>query len=412
MTALLSRFVPGWSIDPIVSLAIAIAGGLAGLVLHVVLVRLVRRLARTSATRTDGRVVERLIGPTRWIIIGVGVSLAVHAAPLAPQAAALLRLVAGLAVPLLLGWLALAVLRATRDIVNARSDMAAADNLAARRRRTRIGILTRIGTFIIVFVTMCLMLLSIPAIRTVGVTLMASAGLVGLAVGAAAQPALKNIIAGIQMAFSEPIRIDDVVIIEGEWGRIEDIRLTFVVVRIWDERRLIVPISKFLESAFQNWTRESSALLGTAFIYVDPMADVPALRRQLETYVRGHPLWDGRVVGLQVTEVRTETLELRALVSAADAGKAFDLRCAVRESMMRFLAQEMPDALPRRRAELVQASGREAEEPPPGRRSEAERELIGSQHLRAMTRDRGAWRRGCPSYSQFCLNFSITCFDL
>ncbi|GLI98962.1 hypothetical protein Sbs19_27800 [Sphingobium sp. BS19] len=186
---------------------------------------------------------------------------------------------------------------------------------------------------------------------------MASAGLAGLAVGAAAQPALKNLIAGIQMAFSEPIRIDDVVIIEGEWGRIEEIRLTYVVVRIWDDRRLIVPVSKFLEDAFQNWTRQSSALLGTAFLYVDPTANVAKLRTQLRSIVEANENWDGRVVGLQVTDVTPDVMELRALVSAADAGSAFDLRCEVREAMMAYLGQEAVSSLPRRRNEIVGRPG-------------------------------------------------------
>jgi small-conductance mechanosensitive channel len=200
-----------------------------------------------------------------------------------------------------------------------------------------------------------MMLISIPSVRSIGVTLVASAGLAGLAVGAAAQPALKNLIAGIQMVFTEPIRIDDVVIMDGEWGRIEEIRLTFVVVRIWDDRRLIVPVSKFLEDSFQNWTRETSQLLGTAFLRVDPTADVARLRAHLEQVVKANPKWDGRVCGLQVTEIYVDHIELRCLVSARDASLAFDLRCDVREAMIAFLTSEMPDALPRRRTELTGA---------------------------------------------------------
>jgi small-conductance mechanosensitive channel len=197
------------------------------------------------------------------------------------------------------------------------------------------------------------MLMSIPAVRSVGVTLAASAGLAALAVGAAAQPALKNLIAGVQMAFTAPIRIDDVVIMDGEWGRIEDIRLTFVVVKIWDERRLIVPVSKFLEDSFQNWTRETSQILGTAFLFVDPTTDVERIRAKLDEVVRANRNWDGRVVGLQVTDLHADHMELRALVSAADAGKAFDLRCDVREALMAFIAHDMPEALPRFRRQVV-----------------------------------------------------------
>jgi small-conductance mechanosensitive channel len=210
-----------------------------------------------------------------------------------------------------------------------------------------------------------MMLLSIPGVRNVGVTLMASAGLAGLAVGAAAQPALNNLIAGVQMAFTEPIRIDDVVIIAGEWGRIEDIRLTYVVVRVWDDRRLIVPVSKFLDEPFQNWTRDSSQLLGSAFFYVDPTADVPRIRSALEAIVKAEPLWDRRFFNLQVTDIKSDVMELRVLVTAADAGRAFDLRCAVREKLIGHIAAEMPQALPRHRL----APGEGGEKQPPQRQA-------------------------------------------
>ncbi len=337
---------------PVATLLIAVVGVAAALALHSLLVIVLRRVAAASASKSDNTLLRYLVRPTRWIMAAIGLGAALAAAPLDEAAVDVVVRAAGIISPLLLGWLALSLLRAVGAIVDAQSDIAASDNLAARRRRTRMSILSRIGTAVIVFITLCLMLLSIPAIRTIGVTLVASAGLIGLALGAAAQPALKNLIAGIQMAFSEPIRIDDVVIVEGEWGRIEEIKLTYVVVRIWDERRLIVPLGRFLDSAFQNWTLQSSELLGTAFLYVDPLADVPALRQALEAYVGTHPKWDGRVVGLQVTDIKPEVMELRALVSAADAGNAFDLRCDVREAMMAHIATSMPKALPRQRTEI------------------------------------------------------------
>ncbi|OYY90468.1 MAG: hypothetical protein B7Y45_07580 [Sphingomonas sp. 28-66-16] len=356
MTDLINTYLPGWSIAPLTTLAVSVAACAIALVLHYLLATLLIRMAKRTESRVDDMLLDRLVRPTRWMALALALSVALRTAPPAAGTQFVTERIFGLIVPMLFGWLALAVLRAIRDIVDFRSNIATSDNLAARRRRTRIGILVRIGTFLIIFATMCMMLLSIPSVRSVGVTLMASAGLAGLAVGAAAQPALKNLIAGIQMAFSEPIRIDDVVIIEGEWGRIEEIRLTYVIVKIWDERRLVVPVSQFLEKPFQNWTRESSALLGTAFLYVDPAADVPAIRAHLDSVVRGHPKWDGRVIGLQVTDIKPEVMELRALVSAADAGNAFDLRCDVREAMMAFIATEMAPALPRTR--LIAAATR------------------------------------------------------
>jgi small-conductance mechanosensitive channel len=321
-------------------------------VVHLAATRLVARFVADDGHRPDSIVMIRLRRPVLWILIAVAESIALRAAPLGPGTIAIANEITGLVAPAFAGWLALALLNLGHDILNARSDIDAPDNLAARRRRTRTDILARIGAVVIVFTTVCMMLLSIPGVRSVGLTLMASAGLAGLAVGAAAQPALKNIIAGIQMAVSEPIRIDDVVIIDGEWGRIEEIRLTFVVVRIWDERRLIVPVSRFLEASFQNWTRESSALIGTALLYVDPATNVVKVRDKLDTVVRANPKWDGRVLGLQVTDIRPDVMELRVLVSAADAGRAFDLRCDVREAMMAFVAADMPEALPRRRTQV------------------------------------------------------------
>lgn len=222
----------------------------------------------------------------------------------------------------------------------------------ARRRTTRVSILHRIGQMIVLLLTLSVMLLAIPSVRAVGVTLMASAGLAALAVGAAAQPALKNLIAGIQMAFTEPIRLDDVVIVEGEWGRIEDIRLTYVVVRIWDDRRLIVPVSYFLERPFQNWTRQTADLLGTVFIYVDHAADIDRIRKAFVEAVEKDSLWDGRVALLQVTEHRAGAVELRGLLSARNASAAWDLRCNAREAMMSFLREEMPEAMVKERIGL------------------------------------------------------------
>jgi small-conductance mechanosensitive channel len=268
------------------------------------------------------------------------------------EGAATWRRIAGLVTPALFGWLAVALLGTVADIIQARADISVPDNLRARRRRTRISILYRVGVFVLLLATICMMLITIPSIRSIGITLIASAGLAGLAVGAAAQPALKNLIAGIQLAFTEPIRIDDVVIVEGEWGRIEEIRLTFVVLKLWDERRLVVPISRFLDESFQNWTRQTSQLLGTILLQVDHAADVDRIRARFEALAKRNERWDGRVALLQVTEARDDHVELRGLVSAADAGRLFDLRCDLREAMLRWLADQMPDALPRRRADL------------------------------------------------------------
>ncbi|WBO24217.1 mechanosensitive ion channel family protein [Sphingomonas abietis] len=336
---------------------VAVVAILAAGLIHAALTFVLKRAAARTKTQADDIIIRRLRGPTRWVFAVSALMIAQPAMQLGPTGLEWWHFLAGLLTPALIGWLAIALLAAGNDIVQDRTDITVADNLRARRRRTRFGILYRIGFFVILVITICLMLMSIPAVRTVGVTLAASAGIGALAVGAAAQPALKNIIGGIQMAFSEPIRIDDVVIVDGEWGKIEEINLTFVVVRIWDDRRLVVPVAKFMEENFQNWTRRTSDLLGTTFLHVDRTADVPRLRRKLTEIVSNDPLWDGRVCGLQVTDSFPWHIELRCLMSAADAPRSFDLRCNVREAMTAYIAAEMPEAIPRQqdRIEFVGA---------------------------------------------------------
>lgn len=337
--------LPGWLWSPVlIALAVLVA-----LVLHGVLVRVADRFAKRSASGGDDILVLRMKGPLRWLLIVLALGAVQPALHLNALGLQVWSRVSGLVAPALVGWMALSGLKILVDIIKARADISAADNLEARRRRTRTDILYRVGMFAIVVATLCMMLMSIPSIRNIGVTLIASAGLAALAVGAAAQPALKNLIAGLQMALTEPIRIDDVVIVDGEWGRIEEIRLTYVVIKIWDERRLVVPLSKFLEESFQNWTREASDLTGAVVWHLDPAADIPRLRAKLEELVKANPRWDGRFCNLQVTEMRTDAIEVRALMTARDASLAFDLRCDVREAMLAFIRDEMPEALVRRR---------------------------------------------------------------
>jgi hypothetical protein len=196
------------------------------------------------------------------------------------------------------------------------------------------------------------MLMTFPAIRHVGITLFASAGLAGLVAGMAARSTLSNLLAGVQIALTEPIRLDDVVIVEGEWGWIEEIGTTYVVVRIWDLRRLVVPLSYFIEHPFQNWTRVTSDLLGTVFVYTDYRVPVDEVRVELHRILQASGMWDGKAWGLQVTDATEHTLQLRALMSATDSSTAWDLRCHVREKLIALLQQRYPQSLPRVRAEL------------------------------------------------------------
>jgi small-conductance mechanosensitive channel len=337
---------------------ILLAGGLAvlaALLVHRFACRFLQRVTAASASRADDIVFQSIIEPLRWVLIALALVLTAREIP---SIGTVWQRVAGFVIPALIGWMALAIFHAFVRTMMLRADITVADNLMARRRHTRLSILSRIGTGVIVFITVAMMLLSIPGVRNVGVSLLASAGLAALAVGAAAQPALKSLIGGIQMALTEPIRIDDVVVLDGEFGRVEDIRTTYVVLHLWDDRRLIVPTTRFLEDTYQNWTRENAAVTGTVFLHLDPLADIPPLRAEFERQVKANPLWNGRVQSLAVTETSPESIEVRMLVSASDSGANFDLRCQIREGMLAWIREHMPDALARRRVE-------HAEEAPP-----------------------------------------------
>lgn len=229
-----------------------------------------------------------------------------------------------------------------------------ADNLEARRIQTQTRVLSRVIMGGIIVLGASLVLLQFDMVAKIGSALLASAGLIGLVAGIAAKPVFGNLIAGLQIAVTQPIRLDDVVIVEGEWGRVEEIGSSYVVVRIWDERRMVVPLTWFIENPFQNWTRRSADLLGTAFLWLDYRAPIAAIRAELERICQGQPLWDGRVCVTQVTETSERAIQVRLLVSARSSGDAFDLRCLVRERMLDFLAREHPQALPQLRARLQQ----------------------------------------------------------
>ncbi|MBV2147314.1 mechanosensitive ion channel family protein [Sphingobium sp. AS12] len=335
-------------ITPMAGLSIGVVVGVAFL-LHWAIYAVALRIV---AARMTPLLLPQIFQPTRWLVVLMALAGGLSSIRMGPRIEQLWSIGSKMFFALLAGWLILRILRALRSMIEQRADMSVEDNLKARRRHTRVRILYRIAQSIVAVLVIAMMLIAIPGVRTVGVTLMASAGLVGLAVGAAAQPALKNLIAGIQMAFSEPIRLDDVVIVEGEWGRIEDITLTYVIVHIWDDRRMVVPVSYFLEKPFQNWTTKTSDLLGTIFLYVDPTADVERIRAKFIELTGANARWDKRVAILQVTDHRADALELRGLLSARNAGVAFDLRCEVREAMLSFLRTDMPEALVRTRQRI------------------------------------------------------------
>lgn len=268
-----------------------------------------------------------------------------------------LRKILLVSVIVLVGWALLLACDVGAEFYLRRFRMDVEDNLIARKHITQVRILKRALKILIGVLAISVVLMMFESVRQYGVSLFASAGAAGLIIGLAARPILSNLIAGIQIAITQPIRVDDAVVVEGEWGWIEEITSAYVVIRLWDWRRLVVPLSYFTEKPFQNWARHTASIIGTVFFHVDYSVPVERLREKLKEFVNGNPLWDGQVAVLQVTEARERTLELRALVSAATSPKAWDLRCQIREKMISFIQSEFPDALPRYRAEIAAPEG-------------------------------------------------------
>lgn len=248
-----------------------------------------------------------------------------------------------------IAWTLIALVRLGKIQLLKNFDISAADNLKSRKVYTQFNILEKIVIFIIVIISSAVALMLFDSVRNIGVSLFASAGVAGLIIGLSAQKAIGTLLAGIQIAVTQPIRMDDVVIVENEWGWIEEINLTYVVVRIWDKRRLVVPSTYFLDRPFQNWTRTSADILGTVFIYTDYTIPFEPLRKELTRLLKSSPHWDGKVDVLQVTDAKEQTLEIRALMSAATSPQAWDLRVYVREKLIEFIQREYPQCLPKTR---------------------------------------------------------------
>lgn len=275
-------------------------------------------------------------------------------------------------------WLGLRAVDAIQQIILLHNPVNMIDNLRARQIQTQTRVLVRILSFLVLLFGVSAMLITFPTARQFGTSLLASAGLAGLAVGFAAKPVLGNLIAGLQIALTQPIRLDDVVIVENEWGRIEEITGSYVVVRIWDDRRLIVPLQWFIENPFQNWTRSSSSLTGAVVFWVDYSTPLEPLRRELDRLLQEVPqLWDGRVSVLQVTDCTERSIQVRVLASSGDSSRGWDLRCYLRENLITFINREYPHSLPQLRAVLQAADkGDEysAQRPLKGEISEPERQ--------------------------------------
>ncbi len=253
---------------------------------------------------------------------------------------------------LALTWLGLRAIRGLAQGVIARHPVDVEDNLQARRIHTQTRMLARTAMFVVLLAGLALMLMTIPGARQFGASLLASAGVVGLVVGIAARPIFSNLIAGLQIALAQPIRMDDVLVVQGEWGRVEEITGTYVVLKIWDERRLIIPLQWFIENPFENWTRKSASIIGTVFLWVDYRMSLAPLRAEAQRACEASSDWDQRLCKLQVTEAGESAIQLRLLVTSASSGQNWDLRCSVREALVDFMQREYPQYLPLTRAEL------------------------------------------------------------
>lgn len=339
------------------SAALLAGAFLVAIVVHRIIFAIVRRITSRSSSSWLAAVVRYGENPAQLILIlAVAVAL-LPALPLPTNVDHIAEHIAGLGLIGCVGWLLIALIEVFDVVVAYRHSIDVRDNLAARRIRTQVAMLRRVAVTIIVIITLSVMLMTFPTIRHIGESMLASAGLAALIAGFAARSTLSNFAAGIQVAFTQPIRIGDAVVIEGEWGWIEEINITYVVVRIWDLRRLVVPVSYFIEKPFQNWTRNTADLLGTVFLYADYTLPVDAVRNELHRILESTKLWDGKVWGLQVTNTTDRIMELRALMSAGDSSTAWDLRCYVREKLVLFVQQQYPNSLPHLRAEVLNAEG-------------------------------------------------------
>jgi small-conductance mechanosensitive channel len=325
-------------------------------------------LLKTFAKRTEtswddvllpfaGRAL-RLILPLLAIILGT------PALAVSPDAKGVIQNAVSLLLVGSVGYILIQFVNAVARLILSRFRIDVADNRRARGVYTQVTVLKKVAIAVISVFAVASMLMVFQPVRQLGTAMLASAGVAGIIVGFAAQKSLATLLAGFQIAMTQPIRIDDVVIVEGEWGRIEEITLTYVVVNIWDLRRLVLPITYFIEKPFQNWTRTTSDIIGSVFLYVDYDVPVDALRAELTRILDASPLWDRKVNVLQVTDATESAVQLRALASSSDAARSWDLRCEVREKLVRFVQQNFPGSLPRLRATIERAPPVEPGSPP------------------------------------------------
>jgi small-conductance mechanosensitive channel len=347
----IGAYLPGW----LIGIAVLILAALVALAVFQLARAVVRRVVLAGHPILQA-LMQRAESLLRFAFILFAVTIVVPALPFGASTSLTLHRVLIASFVILLGWIAIVASNLAADRYMSRFRIDTEDNLLARKAVTQMRVLKRTASVVIGFLTLGFALMTFDAVREYGVSIFASAGVAGIALGLAAKPLLGNLIAGVQLAITQPIRIDDVVIIQGEFGWIEEFTSTYVVIRLWDWRRMVVPLGYFLENPFQNWTRTSATLIGSVYFHLDHRTPIPALRAKLDEIVKASKLWDGKVVNLQVSDTTEHTIEVRALATAGSASQVWDLRCEIREKMLSFLQAEHPEALPRRRNEAIQQS--------------------------------------------------------
>ncbi len=339
------------------------------LLLHLILSLITRIWLRRNVEKGSlifRSVVHHIKGPLRLGLPLLAVVVVLPFATLPEHLLNLLRHLVSILMIFTIAWIVVRSASVLEDYLFDKYRIDAEDNLKARKIHTQMLYLKRVFAIVVGVIALALILMNFEKVRQLGTTILASAGIVGIVLGFASQRSIALLFAGFQVALTQPVRIDDVVIVENEWGRIEEITLTYVVVRIWDKRRLMVPISYFIEKPFQNWTRVSADLLGTVYLYCDYSVPVRAVREELQRILEQSDDWDGQVSGVQVTDTTEQTMAVRALMSASDASRLWNLRCEVREKLIDYIQREFPESLPRFRAEFPEKPQDSYKVQPPG----------------------------------------------
>lgn len=333
-----------------------IVGSIAiAFVVHYVLFALLDRYARQPRRVVEASLVRHGRGPSKLVFPLIGLLLAVPKLTAPSSVTNPIEHVIGLALIASIAWFVILAAEVFSDVLMSRHNIDVADNLQGRKVQTRVLVLQRVFKILVVVMTAGIMLLTIPHVRAIGTSLLASAGLAGLVIGMAAKPTLGNLLAGIQVALTQPIRLGDAVIMENDWGWVEEITSTYVVMKTWDWRRWVLPLSYLIEQPYQVWTRTNAELIGIVRLYVDYTAPIDEMRKELDRIVHATDRWRGEVCVLQVTHVTERIMELRALADAKDSGTAWDLRCDIREKLIVFLQKNYPQCLPKTRMELENA---------------------------------------------------------